>query len=64
MVTVCGYSKNSGQAMIFYHSNKLIKSPLGGLYDIDTESGQSGSPVFTENDKTEVVGIHKGYESK
>lgn len=27
-----------------------------------TEKGQSGSPVFEENNKMKAIGIHKGYD--
>jgi len=36
----------------------------GGEYDIYTEPGQSGSPVFFESEKLEIVGIHKGYQTQ
>ncbi len=31
---------------------------------VHTESGQSGSPVFSNTEKTEVFGIHKGGDKK
>jgi V8-like Glu-specific endopeptidase len=57
-VSVCGYVKQ----VIYYHSNEIILTETGGLYDIDTEHGQSGSPVFLENYSKEIVGIHKGVD--
>jgi len=45
-----------------FHSNKinLIKDKIL-YYKIDTQSGQSGSPVFDENNRLKLVGIHKGH---
>jgi V8-like Glu-specific endopeptidase len=31
------------------------------LYNIDSESGQSGCPVFETSNKARVVAIHSGY---
>ena len=36
----------------------------GGLYDVDTTEGQSGSIVILEDDYNCLVGIHKGYDPK
>jgi len=45
-----------------FHSNKLASASNGILYyDIDTKSGQSGSPVFKGKGKAIIYGIHKGY---
>jgi V8-like Glu-specific endopeptidase len=44
-VTVCGYSRSDGQYNIFHHTNEIQLTEAGSLYDIDTEKGQSGSPV-------------------
>jgi V8-like Glu-specific endopeptidase len=67
-VTVCGYKET---AMEVYHqmthSNHLQYFHHGGRYDIDTDEGQSGSPVYYmgkvgEGMVAHVVGIHKGYD--
>ena len=34
----------------------------GIYYDIDTNGGQSGCPVYIPGDKNKVVGIHKAYD--
>ena len=47
-----------------YHSGPLEITKTGGLYDIDTTEGQSGSPVILEDDYNCLVGIHKGYDPK
>jgi V8-like Glu-specific endopeptidase len=64
-VFVSGY----GEDYQIIHSNPLIFRDDGGRYDIDTEAGQSGSPVcFLEDvegqELCHLVGIHKGYEKK
>jgi V8-like Glu-specific endopeptidase len=41
-VFVCGY----GEDYQIIHSNRLTFGDNGGRYDIDTEAGQSGSPVY------------------
>ena len=41
-VFVCGY----GEDYQILHSNPLTFRDDGGRYDIDTEAGQSGSPVY------------------
>ena len=49
------------------HSNNLQFSEYGGRYDIDTDEGQSGSPVYfmgEANKVAHVVGIHKGFDKK
>ena len=44
------------------HSNKPTFAKDGIFsYDIDTVSGQSGSPVYEEKDSSKLVGIHKGH---
>jgi V8-like Glu-specific endopeptidase len=69
-VTVCGYKET---AMEVYHqmthSNHLQYFQHGGRYDIDTDVGQSGSPVYYmskmgEENVAHVIGIHKGYDRK
>jgi V8-like Glu-specific endopeptidase len=35
-----------------------------GEYSIHTEGGQSGSPVYSNAEKTKVFGIHKGTDKK
>jgi V8-like Glu-specific endopeptidase len=45
-----------------YHSNPLSSIKNGILhYNIDTKEGQSGCPVFDEENNQKLVGIHKGY---
>ena len=61
-VSVCGY----GQNYQVIHSNPLLFKEDGGRYDIDTEAGQSGAPVFfmegvREKEECHLVGLHKGY---
>ncbi|RIN81383.1 hypothetical protein BU004_13985, partial [Mammaliicoccus sciuri] len=48
----------------YYSSGKLLKENNYRLfYDIDTEPGQSGSPVFNSNN--DVIGIHaSGFTNK
>jgi V8-like Glu-specific endopeptidase len=36
----------------------------GGEYMVSTEPGQSGSPVFLHDEKTKVLGIHKGGDKR
>lgn len=36
----------------------------GGLYDIDTKSGQSGAMVYLSGDKRKIVGVHKGFDPR
>jgi len=50
------------------HSNFLQYSQRGGRYDIDTNPGMSGSPVYFmekvgEREVAHVVGIHKGFDN-
>jgi V8-like Glu-specific endopeptidase len=33
-----------------------------GRYKVDTDKGQSGSPVFLKQNKRHIIGIHKGYD--
>ena len=61
-VSVCGY----GEDYQIIHSNPLLFKEDGGRYDIDTEAGQSGAPVFFmegvgEKEECHLVGLHKGY---
>ena len=66
LVTVCGY----GNDYQVSHSNPLMLEEEGGRYNIDTEEGQSGAPVFfiedigAEEEVCHLVGVHKGYEKK
>lgn len=64
-VTVCGYPfKGHQNNYQWKHSNSISfnHSKDIGFYDIDTERGQSGSPVYFTDNKSNcyVVGIHKG----
>ncbi len=69
--TICGYprdkatynkaSKMHGQnVQMWRHSGKLTKVQTGSLkYKMDTEIGQSGSPIYNSSTKI-VYGIHHG----
>ena len=48
------------------HSNSLPHPRDGGItYAIDTEPGQSGSPVYIKiKDDVQLVGIHKAYSTR
>ena len=39
-------------------------SSTGIYYNIDTNGGQSGCPVYMSGDNSQLVGIHKGYNPK
>jgi V8-like Glu-specific endopeptidase len=44
------------------HSSKdIIYKNNAAFYDIDTDGGQSGSPVFVKNN-LKLIGIHKGHQ--
>jgi len=62
-LTVCGYNDSD---TLMSHSNKPAARKDGILfYDIDTASGQSGSPLFEEEeDSIKIVGVHKGYSPR
>ena len=62
-LTVCGYNDSD---TLMWHSNKPAVRKNGALfYDIDTVSGQSGSPLFEEEeDIIKIVGVHKGYSPR
>jgi len=62
-MTVCGYPLSTLKQ--HKHSNKLLIDEHIGHYDIDTEKGQSGSPIYFLKRELNsvhcfVVGIHKG----
>ncbi len=59
---VIGYARGISEYKMLYHSGALEITNTGGLYDIDTAEGQSGSPVILENNYNCLVGIHKGYD--
>jgi hypothetical protein len=75
-VIVSGYSNERDKKEIekddykqSFHGNLLEQPPykIGGMYDIDTKPGQSGSPVYFIDEEDEtccVVGIHKAYDPK
>jgi V8-like Glu-specific endopeptidase len=59
ILTVCGFDISNS---LKYHSNKPNSFSKGTIYyDIDTLSGQSGSPVFKAKGNNALCGIHKGY---
>ena len=63
-ITVCGYNCVNGKYQLFQDSGVMEVTQSGGEHLVHTEGGQSGSPVYLNADKTEVVGIHKGYDYK
>jgi len=50
-----------GEYYLFTHSNRFDSISNGLIYyDIDSNAGQTGSPVYIK-DTNNVVGIHLGY---
>jgi len=46
-VIVCGYSEETSLNYYqMWHANPVYMTETGGVYDIDTKRGQSGSPVY------------------
>ena len=62
-VTVTGYPNPEG-AVFGYNAQYLETGPIRGVtskrffYDIDTEKGQSGSPIYYYDYRWNIVGIH------
>ena len=64
-VTVCGLCEGPpDNCTQFIHANTLFVEVSGGLYDIDTKSGQSGAMVYLSGDKRKIVGVHKGFDPR
>lgn len=57
-VSVCGYAVNSWQQQVA--SGIAVSNDGCFLYDLDTESGQSGGPVLLAN-STSAIGVHIGF---
>lgn len=62
MLNVSGYPGDKGGTTQWHHANRVLRTAARRIYyDIDTYGGQSGSPVWRqENDASEpiAVGIH------
>ena len=64
---MAGYFQDSySKACQITNSNTLPHPNEGGItYAIDTEPGQSGSPVFIKiKDDVQLLGIHKAYNTR
>lgn len=59
-----GENKNIKIGYQYYSSGKIVKVTNNNIfYDLDTEGGQSGSPIFNEN--KEVIAIHtNGFDKR
>lgn len=62
MVNISGYPYSRAGVTQLHHSNRILKTSAAKIYyDVDTEGGQSGSPVwiYEEGSVTPtVIGIH------
>ena len=62
MVNISGYPASRVGETQLHHKNRINSvSPMKIYYDVDTEGGQSGSPVWLYEDSSEkpvVIGIH------
>lgn len=58
-VTSAGYPIDQGGTQMVTHSGRVLAATTNRIfYDIDTEVGQSGAPVFIGSEDPKVVGVH------
>ena len=57
-IYIAGYPLVSGDNLSYSNGLILVKDKYEISYDVSTDAGSSGSPIFLEN-KIEVIGIHK-----
>ena len=68
MVNISGYPSSRAGETQLHHSNRILKATVAKMYyDVDTEGGQSGSPVWAYEDGCVtpiVIGIHSNGTGK
>jgi glutamyl endopeptidase len=68
MVNISGYPGSRAGEIQLHHANRILKVSSSKIYyDVDTEGGQSGSPIWVYEDNSQipiVVGIHSSGTGK
>ena len=68
MVNISGYPGSRAGEIQLHHANRILKVSSSKIYyDVDTEGGQSGSPIWVyeeENHIPMVVGVHSSGTGK